>query len=120
MKNVSKNIFPYIYTILIGLLITGIFYSLFLISASEITLALVWLIEGKYKEKFKKLKKQPYAMLWIAMYLLLVIGMLYTTNIKSGLNDLQVKLPMLVLPIIFATTYPTEFIKNILINFTCF
>jgi len=53
MKNVSKNIFPYIYTILIGLLITGIFYSLFLISASEITLALVWLIEGKYKEKFK-------------------------------------------------------------------
>lgn len=120
MKNVSKNIFPYIYTILIGLLITGIFYSLFLISASEITLALVWLIEGKYKEKFKKLKKQPYAMLWIAMYLLLVIGMLYTTNIKSGLNDLQVKLPMLVLPIIFATTYPTEFIKKYFNKFYLF
>ena len=65
MKLVKKDIFPYIYLVLISLLILGIFYSLFLISVSEITLALVWLIEGNYKDKLSKLKKQPYVILWI-------------------------------------------------------
>lgn len=120
MNKVSKNIFPYIYTVLICLLTIGIFYSLFLISASEITLALVWLIEGNYKEKFKKLKKQPYALLWISMYLLLAIGLLYSSNIKAGLNDLQVKLPMLLLPLIFATISPPEYLKKYFNKFYLF
>ncbi len=120
MNKVSKDIFPYIYTVLIGLLIIGIFYSLFLISASEITLALVWLIEGNYKDKFKKLKKQPYALLWTSMYLLLAIGLLYSSNIKAGLNDLQVKLPMLLLPLIFATISPPEYLKKYFNKFYLF
>ena len=40
--------------------------------------------------------------LWsAALYVLYLIGMAWSTNMEYGLFDLQIKLPMLVLPVLF-------------------
>jgi O-antigen ligase len=64
-----------------------------------------WIIEGGiaripaiFKEKNKILTFS-----FIAIYILYLVGMLYSKNMKYGFFDLQVKLSLLLFPIIFAT-----------------
>ena len=81
MKNVSQNIFPYIYTILIGLLVIGIFYSLFLISVgNHVSTCLV--SRRKYKEKLKI--KTTICNAMASDVFIASNSILYTANIKSG------------------------------------
>lgn len=51
---------------------------------------------------FKSRKK--YILLFISFYLMSIIGMSYTINISEGLFDLEVKLSMLLVPLIFLTS----------------
>ena len=41
-------------------------------------------------------------MVFSSIFLLHLLGMIYTTNLSQGLNDLRVKLPLLILPFIIA------------------
>lgn len=61
---------------------------------------LFWFIEGNFREKFQVLKSK-YFLLAISLYLLHVVGMLYTNNLKAGGFDLEQKLSLLVLPLLF-------------------
>jgi O-antigen ligase len=60
----------------------------------------IWLTEGGFKEKIQKIKN-PYFILSISFYLLHVLGLLYTSNMKSGNFDLEQKLSFLLFPILF-------------------
>ncbi len=74
--------------------ITPIFIILFLLN---------WLIEGDFKNKFQNILQNKFSLLFIAFFLMHVIGMVYTENIDSGLFDLQVKLSLVVFPFILAS-----------------
>ncbi len=77
---------------------TGRFAALF------IALSLLnWLIEGDFKNKFQIIFQNKFALIFIGFYLLHLIGMLYTTNIDFGLFDLQVKLSLLILPLLLVS-----------------
>jgi O-antigen ligase len=43
------------------------------------------------------------AILFVSLYLIHVIGLIYTNNVESGLFDIQVKLSLLIFPLIFAS-----------------
>lgn len=62
-----------------------------------------WLIEGDFKNKFQSIFKNKFALLFISFYLLHLIGLAYTQNVPSGLFDLEVKLSLLVFPVIFVS-----------------
>ncbi|MEO6904418.1 MAG: O-antigen ligase family protein [Bacteroidia bacterium] len=62
-----------------------------------------WIIEGDFKNKFIALKNNKFALLFISFYLLHVVGLLYTQNIKSGLFDLEVKLSLLLFPLLYGS-----------------
>jgi O-antigen ligase len=68
-----------------------------------ILLLLNWVIEGDFSSKLKIIKKNKYARLFIGIYFLHILGLFYTQNIGAGLFDLQVKLSLLVFPVIFCT-----------------
>ena len=68
-----------------------------------VLLALNWLIQGDLKNKFRAIFKNRMALLFIAFYLLHIIGLIYTNNISFGLFDIQVKLYLLVFPLILAS-----------------
>lgn len=69
-----------------------------------ILLVVNWLSEGNFKTRFTNIESKAILLLFIAPYLLYLVGMSYTTNIQYGLADLQTKLSLLLFPLIFATT----------------
>ena len=58
-------------------------------------------------------------MLFISVYILAIIGMLYTSNIPEGIFRLQQKLGLIMFPVIFGTTNVVNygFLKKISIHF---
>ena len=74
--------------------ITPVFIVLFLLN---------WLIEGDFKNKFQTIFQNKLSLLFIAFFLMHVIGLAYTVNRDAGLFDLQVKLSLFVFPFIFAS-----------------
>lgn len=88
---------------------TAVFISLLLLN---------WIIEGDFKNKFQAILKNKLSLLFIAFFLLHVIGLSYTENMEAGLFDLQVKLSLLVFPIVIASRpYSSLKLRNIFVFF---
>lgn len=72
-----------------------------------IAIFLFWLMEGKFKERFKLVvddKKRVFLFSLSALYFLYLIGLIFTKNFSYAGFDLQVKLSLFIFPLIFSTT----------------
>ena len=78
--------------------------SRFGLSVAQFGLLGVWLLDGKLVSKFKSLFNNKPALFLISFYLLHVVGLIYTTDFGYAFKDLRIKLPLLFLPIVFATS----------------
>ncbi len=77
-----------------------------------------WLIEGDFKSKFQAISKNKFALLFISLYVMHLIGMLYTQNIDFGLFDIQVKFSLLIFPLILVNRpIPFEKLKFVFLAF---
>ena len=68
-------------------------------------LAITWLAEGDLINRFKSMIRQPIILLLIAVYLSLLFGMIHTQDTSGGWNSLLLKLPLLLFPLIFSTSF---------------
>lgn len=96
------------YTFFTGLFIlaASIPLSKFGTTLGTLLLVLGWLIPFNWKEKYNIIKKSGISILWgIGLFLIFAIGLLYTEDLKFGLKDIKVKLPLLVLPIVLVTGF---------------
>ena len=66
-------------------------------------LLFIWILEGDFKKKFIKISINKYTMLFIGYYLIYLIGLTYSKNIKFGIFDLGIKSSILIFPIIFSS-----------------
>lgn len=66
-------------------------------------MVLNWLIEGDFKQKFRRIATAQFGILFCSLFLLHVIGLLYTDNLKFGRSDVEVKLSLLVFPLLYAS-----------------
>ncbi|MGC9341653.1 MAG: hypothetical protein ACP5E3_03045, partial [Bacteroidales bacterium] len=80
--------------------------SIYTTSMAEIILLVNWLIEGNFSRKFKILKERKSILIITGLYFLHLVGVFYSdlSNLDYTLNDLKIKLPILVLPIIIGTS----------------
>jgi len=69
-----------------------------------------WLLLQNYKEKLLNLKKHIAKFLFLSfIYFIYIISLLYTSNIDSGLFDIEVKLTLFLLPLIlFSNPLPLK------------
>ncbi len=89
--------------------LTPVFISLLLLN---------WFIEGDFKNKFRTIFKNKLAILFVAFFLIHVIGLVYTENMDSGLFDLQVKFSLLIFPIVLVSRpFNQSQIKNMFWSF---
>lgn len=73
-----------------------------------------WLLEGDLKNKFGSIVRNKWCWLFISLYLIHVAGMAFTHYIDLGWFDLEVKLSLLVFPMIFSTRpLPAEKINKV-------
>jgi O-antigen ligase len=70
----------------------------------------VWILHGNLKHKVSAVFTFPVLILSVVFYLLHVVGMLYSENIKTGLSHLEVKFSLLLFPFLLAG------IKDVLAN----
>lgn len=66
-------------------------------------LVLNWILEGDFSTKLIRLKAAGFLWFFIVFYLFHIAGLLWTSNLEAGLFEAQVKLSLLVFPLIFAT-----------------
>jgi len=80
-------------------------------SIAQILLVGNWLIEWHLPMKFKSFFRNRTALILCSLYILHIIGLLYTVDFDYALKDLKIKLPMLILPLIIATSESLNYKK---------
>ena len=97
-----------VYVFSIAILIIGLPVSKFLMSISQIILLVNWVWEGNLGYKFKEFFRNKPALMLSSLLLLHAVGLLYSTDISYGIKDIRIKLPLLLLPLIFSTSAPVS------------
>lgn len=88
------------------MLAAGMPVSLFLTSLSQFVLAGSFFIEGNIKEKFKRFLSNKTALIITGIWVLHLLSFWNSENLHQALNDLRIKLPILVLTLIMAASKP--------------
>ncbi|MFP4469416.1 MAG: O-antigen ligase family protein [Bacteroidales bacterium] len=95
-----------IYFFGLALMIASLPLSKFMMSVSQFILVFNWLLDVKVVDKFRAFFRNRAAIAIVSIYLLHVIGLLWTENFVYAAKDLRIKLPVLALPIILSTSPP--------------
>jgi O-antigen ligase len=75
-----------------------------------VLLFVTWLLEGNFFVKWENFKKTKLALILPAFFVLHILGLCYAGNLKSGFFDLEVKLSLFFIPIVFVSN--NEYYKN--------
>lgn len=115
-----KEHFHYIYVALLATIVVAMPHSRGLLSSAQIALLFSWILDGDLKKKINILKNNKQIIVFISIFLLHIVGLLYTNNYNYALNDLKIKLPLLILPLIIGTSKKLSYneIKIIISLFT--
>ncbi|MCK9167249.1 MAG: hypothetical protein M0O94_01670, partial [Bacteroidales bacterium] len=121
MKRRDITISKALYLSGLSLMLLGLPTSRFLMSISQFLLLGAWVIYGieqiaasgikpglmwplrVVENRFGCFFRQREAIIFILIFLLHGIGLLWTSDLPFGLHDLRIKLPLLLLPIVFST-----------------
>lgn len=88
----------------LALMLIALPLSKFLMSVAQFYLVGIWLLDTKILDKWRAFFRNRSAMVLVSIYLIHVIGLLWTTDFHYAMKDLRIKLPLLALPVIIATS----------------
>jgi len=87
----------------------GLPLSLFLASVGTFVLAWSWLLEPNRLKRLKQFITAPIGWTTTSIYVLQLVGMLRSDDVLSGLDELRVTLPILLLPMmLFSMQLPSQ------------
>ncbi|MFN4122127.1 MAG: O-antigen ligase family protein [Flavobacteriales bacterium] len=95
-----KIIHQPLYVFGFALMAVSLPFSLFLMSLSQFVLAGNWLLEGDFNNKWFRLKQNAPALMTMGIFILYALGLIWTTNISEGINQLRMMAPVFVFPMI--------------------
>lgn len=98
------KIHRYIYIVLFTLLGGCMVCSTWAANLMWVLLGVNWVFEWRWREKWQMARSSRVLQAYLAFWLILLVGMLWTSNVGTGLSLLQVKLPLLVVPLVLLTT----------------
>jgi O-Antigen ligase len=108
-----------IYLFGIFLLAASLPLSIFTTSLAEIILLLNWISEGNFSLRFNAVRKNKAVLLILSLYFLHLVGLIYSSDFSYAMHDLRIKLPILILPLVFFTSekIDNKTLRSILIIF---
>lgn len=89
-------------------MVIGLPLSKFLMSLSQIILLCNWILSGDLKTKFISFFRNKAAAVLSSLFLIHFLGLLYTTDYHYAFNDIRIKIPLFILPLILSTSPPLE------------
>lgn len=123
--NTGKSRFFKIYYFITLLIVFFLPLSKKILPLLIVILFLNWLIslirsgKSQFRETITNIKYKNLVVLFVSFYVIHLIGLLYSANIDFGLFDLEIKLSILIFPILISTSpslSPVN-VKNILLAF---
>lgn len=91
----------------LALMAASLTLSPFMMGASQFLLMATWLFTGDpIKVKFQRFLHNKIAIVLVSLYLLHVVGLVYTSDFTYAFKDLRVKLPLLILPLVLSSVTP--------------
>jgi len=87
-----------LYLLCLMAIAVGLSLSKAMVSMGQIGIGLVWLIDGDYKQKIVRFYTNKTALVLSSVYLLTLVGLLYTSNFDYAIGDVRRKIPLFVLP----------------------
>ena len=104
MQLTRKQIHEQVYFYGLILLAISLPLSIFAVSLSQIILLTNWLVEGRYREKWERFRKNPALWIFLSLYILHAIALLWSDDAGYSAKDMRVKLSLFVLPLIMGTS----------------
>jgi hypothetical protein len=94
--------------------------SPFMVTVSQVILLLNWVIEGDLKNKLFKVWKRKSLFFFLLIMAVHIIWLIPSQDLQYAMNDLKIKLPLLVLPLVLGTGrgLRENEVKMILLMFT--
>ncbi len=92
-----KSIF--LYSLL--LLPIGLLFGEVPTSIAEIIVFTLWLLTNEWESKLYLLKNNKYFWILSSLYFIHLLGLIYTFDFNYALNDLRIKIPLILFPIVF-------------------
>lgn len=95
-------------------------FSVFATSFLMLFLVLNWVVEMGYREKWVRFAQNRALQVFLLLFGLHVLGLLWSSDLAYGLNDLKIKLPLLSMPVIIGTSLSLtrKQVQWILLSFT--
>jgi hypothetical protein len=97
----------------------GLTFSKAVMSMALLLGILNLLAQAEFKSYFAQLRSNRFFHLIALLFLLHGIGMLWSHDVNYGLNDLRIKLPLIVLPVLLFSQAPSQHHINLLLNLFC-
>ncbi|HOZ88039.1 MAG TPA: hypothetical protein PL029_09785, partial [Bacteroidia bacterium] len=68
-----------------------------------------WLIELNFKQKWERIRNNKLFWILVSVFLMHLIGGLYSSDTGAAIADLNIKAPLLILPLVFFSAKPLSF-----------
>jgi hypothetical protein len=105
--NLSRFVtFRNLFLLLLLAVVVSLPLSKWVTSAAQILLAAAWLAEGRFDEKWRRLRMHPEIAVFTLLFFVPLVAMAWSENIPFGLADLKVKLPLFILPVVLGSVPP--------------
>lgn len=75
-------------------------------SVPQFILLINWLLEGGFTGKWRRLRHNRIFWALELVFAMHLIGLFYSSDISLGLKDIQIKLPLFILPLVFFSSAP--------------
>ncbi len=86
------------------LIALGLPLSTILMSVGQFVLVGNWLLEGDLKRRAKQFFTHRLSLVLVSIFFIHLIGMAWAPDLKAAWGDVQVKLPLLILPLVLFTS----------------
>lgn len=98
------------YIFLFGLAVSlcALPFSPFALSVGFLIVAINWLLDGLWVEKINRFLDKKTLWVFLLVYASIVIGVFYSENIKYAFKELRLWLPILIIPVVLATSAPLK------------
>jgi hypothetical protein len=103
-----RSISSYLYFGLLTIMAIMLPYSVYVVSMCQIGLCVNFIIEGEYKKRFRNIYQRKSLLIFLSIYVVHLLWMLGTNDLSSGIDNLRIKLPILLLPFFIAASVPLD------------
>jgi hypothetical protein len=104
MQLTRKQIHEQVYFYTLVLLSVSLSLSIYFTSIAHLLLLINWVLEGRFGEKWKLARTNRALQVFLLLFLLHLVGLLWSEDLSSGLLNIKIKLPLALMPVVLVTS----------------